>query len=245
MGLQLGSPRKKWHLGAGPMARHIEYYKRKGDGFPKSRLWWVLRVVFVHGSFVHQKCSNYALTNLLFGLCKFVRVIDLLITLPNPYPRAPTGTSTLEVMRAKEHTPTLHSSVMFTLDSHLNLLRSLWVCHLTYQIFRFFNILNHLIFMIANFVVPNNVWKFCKSTGSKLKQHLYSMHQRKKIEMHNQFIQWKTQCTLLIKGGHASWICITTPYSTLESIHTICTKSNELLYNFILAQTSFPSTKIS
>jgi hypothetical protein len=28
--------------------------------------------VFAHGSFVHQKCSNYALTNLLFGLCKYV-----------------------------------------------------------------------------------------------------------------------------------------------------------------------------
>jgi len=28
--------------------------------------------VFVHGLSVHQKCSNYALTNFLFGLCKFV-----------------------------------------------------------------------------------------------------------------------------------------------------------------------------
>jgi len=26
--------------------------------------------VFVHGSSVHQKYYNYALTNLLFGLCK-------------------------------------------------------------------------------------------------------------------------------------------------------------------------------
>jgi hypothetical protein len=28
--------------------------------------------VYVRGSFVHQKCSNYALTSLLFGLCRFV-----------------------------------------------------------------------------------------------------------------------------------------------------------------------------
>jgi hypothetical protein len=28
--------------------------------------------VFAHGSFVHQRCSNYALINLLFGLCKSV-----------------------------------------------------------------------------------------------------------------------------------------------------------------------------
>ncbi len=26
--------------------------------------------VFARGSFVHQKCSNYALTNLLFNLCR-------------------------------------------------------------------------------------------------------------------------------------------------------------------------------
>jgi len=31
--------------------------------------------VFVRGSSVHQKCSNYALTNLLFGLCKSMWVI--------------------------------------------------------------------------------------------------------------------------------------------------------------------------
>jgi len=28
--------------------------------------------VFARGSFMHQKCSNYALTNLLFGLCRSV-----------------------------------------------------------------------------------------------------------------------------------------------------------------------------
>jgi hypothetical protein len=28
--------------------------------------------VYVSGSFVHQKCSNYALTNLLFGLYKLI-----------------------------------------------------------------------------------------------------------------------------------------------------------------------------
>jgi len=28
--------------------------------------------IFAHGSSMHQKCSTYALTNLLFGLCKFV-----------------------------------------------------------------------------------------------------------------------------------------------------------------------------
>jgi hypothetical protein len=30
---------------------------------------------FTRGSSEHQKCFNYALTNLLFGLCRFMRVI--------------------------------------------------------------------------------------------------------------------------------------------------------------------------
>jgi len=88
--------------------------------------------VFAHGSYVHQKCSNYALTNLLFGLCRSMWVIDLLVTLPSPYPRAPTHPFTLKMLRAKERTLTPHSSIVFTLDSHLNLLRSLGVCHLSY-----------------------------------------------------------------------------------------------------------------
>jgi hypothetical protein len=45
--------------------------------------------VYAHGSFVHQKCSNSTLTNLLFGLCKFVWIINPLVTCPSPHPRAP------------------------------------------------------------------------------------------------------------------------------------------------------------
>jgi len=36
-GLPLGSPRTKWHLGVGPMARHRVYYKGEGGGFPQVR----------------------------------------------------------------------------------------------------------------------------------------------------------------------------------------------------------------
>jgi hypothetical protein len=43
--------------------------------------WWLppspgrgksCEYVFARGSFVHQKCYSYALTNLLFGLCRSV-----------------------------------------------------------------------------------------------------------------------------------------------------------------------------
>jgi hypothetical protein len=46
----------------------------------KGQRWWLppspnygrsCEFVYAHGSSVHQKCSNYALTN-LFGLCKLI-----------------------------------------------------------------------------------------------------------------------------------------------------------------------------
>jgi hypothetical protein len=70
--------------------------------------------VFARGLSVHQKCFNYALTNLLFGLCRHVWVIDLLVILPSPYLGAPIHPSTPKVLQAREHTPTPSPSVVFT-----------------------------------------------------------------------------------------------------------------------------------
>jgi hypothetical protein len=39
----LGSPRTKWHLGAGPMPKHKVYYKGEGAGFPQ--VWVVVSLV--------------------------------------------------------------------------------------------------------------------------------------------------------------------------------------------------------
>jgi hypothetical protein len=61
--------------------------------------------VYACGSFVHQKCSNHKLTNLLFGLCKYVWIIDPLITCPSPHPRAPTCPSNPKVLWTRECTP--------------------------------------------------------------------------------------------------------------------------------------------
>ncbi len=71
-------------------------------------------LVYVRGSFVHQECSNYALTNLLFGLCKSMWIIDLLVIHPNPHPKAPTRLFTPELLWAKERTLTFFPSVVFT-----------------------------------------------------------------------------------------------------------------------------------
>jgi hypothetical protein len=62
LGLSLGSPETKCHLGVGSMASHKVYYKGKVVISPKSGLWWVLwiRVCmwFVHAPKVFKLCIN-------------------------------------------------------------------------------------------------------------------------------------------------------------------------------------------
>jgi hypothetical protein len=50
------------------VAMHKEYYKGEVVASPKSGYGESCESVFVRGSSVHNKCLNYALTNLLFGL---------------------------------------------------------------------------------------------------------------------------------------------------------------------------------
>jgi hypothetical protein len=66
----------KWGCDTAPVANQREYYKGEGGGFPKSEPWWILWILWVRA----QKCSNHTLTNLLFGLWRFVWIIDQLIT---------------------------------------------------------------------------------------------------------------------------------------------------------------------
>jgi hypothetical protein len=111
----LGSLGTKWHLDVGPMARHRIYYKGEDGGFPQVRTMVSLyESVFARGSSMHQKCSNYALTNLLFGLCRSMWIIELLVTLPNPHPGAPTHPSTPKMLWARERAPTLYPFIVFT-----------------------------------------------------------------------------------------------------------------------------------
>jgi hypothetical protein len=74
---------------------------------------------------MHQKCSNYALTNMLFGLCKFMWIIDLLVTLSSSHPRVPTCPSTPKMLRARERTPTPYPSIVFTFKLTIESIREL------------------------------------------------------------------------------------------------------------------------
>jgi hypothetical protein len=71
--------------------------------------------VYVHSSSMHQNFSNYALTNLLFGLCKSIWIIDTLVIRPNPHPGPLTCPLTPKVLWTKECVPIIFSFVIFTL----------------------------------------------------------------------------------------------------------------------------------
>jgi len=81
--------RKKWHLGAAPMAKHKEYYKGEGDGFPNSRLWWVLWVQVCQWFIQVPKMLQLYTNQQLVVLFMQVYMNNWpFITLLNPYPRA-------------------------------------------------------------------------------------------------------------------------------------------------------------
>ncbi len=65
MGFQSHGSPNLGNLGAGPMAKHKEYYKGEGGGFPQVQA--MVSLVSPCLPMVH-----YALINLLFGLCRFM-----------------------------------------------------------------------------------------------------------------------------------------------------------------------------
>jgi hypothetical protein len=97
-------------------ANHKKYYKGEGGGFPSLGHDKSCEFVYVGGSSVHQKCSNYALTNLLFSLCKSIWIIDSLVFCPNPIPKL-------------QHTPLPSKCYKWRNKSQLLLLFSLWDFH--------------------------------------------------------------------------------------------------------------------
>jgi hypothetical protein len=124
LGLPLGNNETKCHLDAHLVARHRVYYKGKVVASPKSRSWWVLWVRVCPWWFLNQKCFNYVLINLLFSLCRSMRVIKCLsfFLVPSQSSNMPLYP---KVLWAKERASTPCSSIIFTSESHLSLSRSL------------------------------------------------------------------------------------------------------------------------
>jgi len=66
----------------------------------KFELWWILWIRVCPWLIRAPKCSNYELTNSLFGLCKSMWIIELIVNLLSPHFGAPTCPSTPEVLQA-------------------------------------------------------------------------------------------------------------------------------------------------
>jgi len=100
----LGVPRQNdiWVLAPWPSTDNT--IRGKVVASPIFRPWWVLWVYVCLWFIRALKCSNYALTNLLFGLCRSMWVINLLVILPNPYLEALAHPSTPEVLWTEERT---------------------------------------------------------------------------------------------------------------------------------------------
>ncbi len=129
------------------------------------RLWLPLSLgcgefcefVFACGSFVHQKCSNYAQTSLLFGLCRSMWIIDLLVTCPSPHLEALAHPSTPEVLRAKECTLTPYPSVVFTFGLAIESIKEFGVHELITKFLGLCNVLFNEIFLDV-FWIKTDPW---------------------------------------------------------------------------------------
>jgi hypothetical protein len=100
-----------WVLIPWPGTKYI--IKGKVMVSPKSKPWWILWV-YVCPWFVYApKCSNYALTNLLFGLCRSVWMIELRINLLSPIPKLKHAPLPLKCYKLKS-VPQLCLLLLFT-----------------------------------------------------------------------------------------------------------------------------------
>jgi len=94
---------------------------------PKFGMWWVLWVRIFLWLVLTPKCFNYALTNLLFGLCRPVWINKMIVNLLSPIPEFQHALQNPKVLWAKE----CPNSLFFRgSNSHLSLLRSLGAHHL-------------------------------------------------------------------------------------------------------------------
>jgi hypothetical protein len=122
-----GSPGTKCYLDVGFVEKHRVYYKGEDGSFPQvqavvslvspSYPWLVL------ASKVFQICTNH----LVFNLCRSMWVVDACHSSWS-HPEALARPSTPKVLWAKERAPTLYSFIVFSLDSHLNSIRSFGTC---------------------------------------------------------------------------------------------------------------------
>ncbi len=131
-GSHLGVPGQNdiWVLVPWPDTEYI--IRGKVVASPKFGPWWVLWVCVCSWFVRAPRCSNYALTNLLFSLCKSVWVIEMLVNLPSPIMELQHAPLPSKSCEPRSMPQLLLLSLSSPLGSQLSLSRSLGVRHLPF-----------------------------------------------------------------------------------------------------------------
>jgi hypothetical protein len=111
--------------------------KGKVVASPKSESWWVLWVQVCPWLILAPKCSNYALTNLLFGLYRFVWVIKCLsfVLVPiSEVQHTPLPSKCYE----PGSMPQLLTFPLFSLKTHIWVYQRTWECVIPPPLFSIF-----------------------------------------------------------------------------------------------------------
>ncbi len=125
--LPLGSPGTKCHLDLGLVERHRVYYKGEGGGFPQVQAMVSLVSPNYSWLFLTPKMFQLCTNHFVLVLCRSMWVVEACQFFLVPFRSSSTPFYPSKVLWTKECAPTLYSSVVFYLDSHLNPSRH-WEC---------------------------------------------------------------------------------------------------------------------
>ncbi len=75
--LRISGQNDIWVLVSWPGTKYT--IRGKVVAFPKFRLWWILWICVCPWLIRAPKCSNYALTKLLFGLCEWLNCLSIFL----------------------------------------------------------------------------------------------------------------------------------------------------------------------
>ncbi len=123
-GLPLRSPGTKSHLDVAPAERHKVYNKGESGVFPQVQVVVSLVSLSCPWSVLTPKVLQLCIKHLVLILCRFVWLIEACQFFLVPSQSSSTPFYPSKVLWARERAPTLHSFVVFSLDSHLRPSRS-------------------------------------------------------------------------------------------------------------------------
>ncbi len=159
--------------------------------------------MYAYGSSLNQKCSNHTLTNLLFGLCRFVWIIDLLVIHLSPHPRALTRLVPSKCCKLGNVSQLLLPLFSFS-DSCLSISRNVGVRQLDTTSFvndivkRHFSICNLFVVKVIHPFGEHSICCFFAYAQCCCKENLLTRYEL--LIMTKSFCKKSNYCQLLLMG---------------------------------------------